>query len=367
MKIFAVGGIIRDSLLGLASADADYVVVGATPEKMLALGYIPVGQDFPVFLHPQTRAEYALARTERKTGVGYKGFSFQASPEVTLEEDLARRDLTINAMAREIDEHGNMIGPVIDPYGGQADLRNKIFRHVSAAFVEDPLRILRVARFASRFPDFDLAPETLGLLKKMIHEGELAHLVPERVWQEISRGLMSKKPSRMLEVLQSCAGLKDIFPSDLEQPETFKATCAALELAGSIHLTLPIRFAALMSCVDFEQAQAWFDQLKIPTECRAYAEIFRMWRHHYLNAPMNATNLMTWLDRSDAWRKPQRLLELLDLGTTLNLDTTIWRKALIAAQAIDGGQIAKLCQGQSGEMIGRALDQARLKAVEGVL
>ena len=367
MKIFAVVGIIRDSLLGLPNADADYVVVGATPEEMQALGYIPVGQDFPVFLHPQTRAEYALARTERKTGVGYKGFTFQASPEVTLEEDLARRDLTINAMARELDVHGNMVGPVIDPYGGQADLQHKIFRHVSPAFIEDPLRILRVARFATRFPDFELAPETLALLKKMVLDGELAHLVPERVWQEISRGLMSKKSSRMLAVLDSCGGLKDIFPLDFEQADILQATCTAIDLAGDAHLSLPTRFAALMSFVEFEQAQAWFERLKVPSDCRAYAEIFRMWRHHYLNAPMNALNMMTWFDRSDAWRKPQRLIELLDLGSILELPTEIWRTGLVAAQTIDGGQIAKLCLGQAGEVIGRTLHQARLKAVEAAL
>src|SRR5258706_1559267 len=201
VKIYAVGGAVRDRLLGRPVADQDYVVVGSTPEQMEHLGYRPVGRDFPVFLHPQTHEEYALARTERKTARGYKGFDIHASPEITLEQDLARRDLTINAIAR--DENGN----IIDPYHGVADLKSGTLRHVSAAFVEDPVRVLRVARFAARF-GFMIAPETLRLMRAMVRNGEVDHLVPERVWQELSRGLMEERPSRIMLALRQWGGLE---------------------------------------------------------------------------------------------------------------------------------------------------------------
>ena len=206
MKIFQVGGSVRDKLLGLPSVDRDYVVVGATPEQMIADGFTPVGNDFPVFLHPKTREEYALARTERKSGRGYTGFAFQASPEVTLEEDLRRRELTINAMAVDAD------GTLIDPYGGARGIEAKVLRHVSDAFAEDPLRVLRLARFAARFTEFSVAPETLALCKKLVAEGEIAELVAERVWQEISRGLLEREPSRMFAVLRACGALAVLAP-----------------------------------------------------------------------------------------------------------------------------------------------------------
>ena len=212
MNIYAVGGAIRDELLGVPVQDRDYVVVGATPEQMVAQGYRPVGKDFPVFLHPETHEEYALARTERKTAAGYHGFQFYYAPDVTLEEDLARRDLTINAMAREVRPDGELTGPVVDPFGGQRDLQAKLFRHVSDAFLEDPVRILRIARFAARFADFTVAPETLALMRKMVADGEVDALVAERVWREVSRGLMEKKPSRMFEVLRECGALARILP-----------------------------------------------------------------------------------------------------------------------------------------------------------
>jgi tRNA nucleotidyltransferase (CCA-adding enzyme) len=198
MKIYIVGGAVRDELLGRPNADRDYVVVGATPQAMQAAGYRPVGKDFPVFLHPKTHEEYALARTERKSGHGYHGFTFHAAPDVTLEEDLARRDLTINAMAKGAD------GELIDPYCGQRDLQAKILRHVGPAFAEDPVRILRIARFAARFSDFSVAPETLALMRGMVASGEVDHLVAERVWQELAKGLMEDKPSRLFEVLRDC-------------------------------------------------------------------------------------------------------------------------------------------------------------------
>ena len=201
-RFYVVGGAVRDALLGLPAADRDWVVVGATPQELLDQGYKPVGKDFPVFLHPVTHEEVALARTERKTGAGYKGFAFHAAPDVTLEQDLARRDLTINAIARAED------GSLIDPYGGQADLHARLLRHVSPAFVEDPVRLLRVARLAARLPDFSVAPETMALLRQMVAQGEVDALVPERVWQELSRGLMAQRPSRMMEVLQDCGALQ---------------------------------------------------------------------------------------------------------------------------------------------------------------
>jgi tRNA nucleotidyltransferase (CCA-adding enzyme) len=212
MQVYAVGGAIRDELLGKPSQDRDYVVVGATPAEMEAAGYKPVGKDFPVFLHPRTKEEYALARTERKTAMGYKGFAFYCEPDVTLEDDLVRRDLTINAMAREVDADGNLVGPVIDPHGGQRDLAARLFRHVSEAFAEDPVRILRVARFAARFHEFSVATETVRLMREMVAAGEVDALVPERVWQELARGLMEAKPSRMFEVLRECGALARLMP-----------------------------------------------------------------------------------------------------------------------------------------------------------
>ena len=207
MQIFTVGGAVRDELLGLPVQDRDYVVVGASPEEMLARGFRPVGKDFPVFLHPKTHEEYALARTERKAGHGYKGFSFHAAPDVALEEDLARRDLTINAIARADD------GSLTDPFNGMADIKAGVLRHVGPAFVEDPVRILRVARFAARFTDFSVAPETVGLMRQMVSSGEVDHLVPERVWQELAKGLMEDKPSRMIHALRECGALARLLPA----------------------------------------------------------------------------------------------------------------------------------------------------------
>lgn len=205
METYLVGGSVRDELLGLPVKDHDYVVVGTTPEAMVKLGYRPVGKDFPVFLHPQTHEQYALARTERKVSLGYKGFDVFTSPKITLQEDLARRDLTINALAK--DEDGN----IIDPFNGIADLEAGILRHISPAFSEDPVRILRTARFAARF-GFQIAPETLTLMKDMVHNGEVDALVPERVWQEIARGLMESHPSRMFYMLRECSALARIMP-----------------------------------------------------------------------------------------------------------------------------------------------------------
>ena len=251
MKIYIVGGAVRDELLGRPSADRDYVVVGATPQAMQTAGYRPDGKDFPVFLHPKTHEEYALARTERKSGHGYHGFTFHAAPDVTLEEDLARRDLTINAMAKGAD------GELIDPYCGQRDLQAKILRHVGPAFAEDPVRILRIARFAARFSDFSVAPETLALMRGMVASGEVDHLVAERVWQELAKGLMEDKPSRLFEVLRDCGALARLLPevdalfgvaqrADYHpEIDTGIHTMMVIDQSARRRFPLPVRFAAL--------------------------------------------------------------------------------------------------------------------------
>jgi tRNA nucleotidyltransferase (CCA-adding enzyme) len=369
LKIFAVGGVVRDQLLGLPSADADYVVVGSTPEEMVKLGFTPVGSDFPVFLHPKTKEEYALARTERKTGKGYKGFSFHADPKVTLEEDLARRDLTINAMAQEVDSKGHRFGPIIDPYGGQADLSNRTFRHVSTAFVEDPLRILRVARFAARFSEFEVHSETVVLLRQMVEDGELKDLVVERVWQEISRGLMEQHPSRMLAVLRQVNALGELFPKDFSEKEAFEKTSTEIDLAASAKFDLPLRFAALMGHVDYELAKDWYDKMRVPLEERGCAEIFRIWTHQYktIDTKLSAQKIMLFFDRADLWRKPERILQIFSLADVIGLDTSIWRKAIEAVQKVDAGEIARSLPGQPGEQIKKAVYEARLKVVEASL
>lgn len=369
MKIYAVGGVIRDQLLGLPSADADYVVVGSSPDEMIQQGFTPVGNDFPVFLHPKTHEEYALARTERKTGKGYKGFAFYADPKVTLEEDLARRDLTINAMAQEIDAQGNRVGPIIDPYGGQSDIKNKIFRNVSPAFTEDPLRILRVARFAARFYEFAVHPETIDLLRKMVEEGELKDLVAERVWQEIGRGLMEKRPSRMLGVLKQINAIDDLFPKEFLDAKIFEKTSEELDLISSNDFSLSLRLAGLMSHIDFELAKDWYEKLKVPLEERGYAEIFRIWRYQYAlpKAELNPQKIMLFFDRADLWRKPARVMDLLGLADVIGLQTQVWQKSIQALQSVDAGVVAKEYSGQSGEQIKKAVFEARLKAVEASL
>src|SRR6476660_2054061 len=250
MKAYIVGGAVRDELLGLPVKDRDWVVVGATPEEMLAKGFKPVGKDFPVFLHPRTHEEYALARTERKSGRGYKGFTVHASPEVTLEEDLRRRDLTINAMAKAED------GTLIDPYGGKRDLEQHILRHVSEAFAEDPVRILRVARFAARF-GFDVAPETMALMKQMVASGEADYLVPERVWQEFAKGLMEAAPARMFAVLQECGLRPKLLPE--------------LGAVGTLQGSLAQRFARLRWQAEPKDVEKLCDRLKVPSEPRELA------------------------------------------------------------------------------------------------
>ena len=334
-QIYRVGGSVRDELLGLPAGDRDWVIVGATPDQMLAQGFQAVGKDFPVFLHPQSHEEYALARTERKTAPGYKGFAVHFSPDVTLEDDLLRRDLTINAIARAAD------GSLVDPFHGQADIQARIFRHVSPAFREDPVRILRLARFAARFPDFTIAPETLALMREMTAAGEVHALVAERVWQELSRGLMSQRPSRMLQVLDQAHALRILLPQ-LPEPDTQPDWLKALDASAAAHDPLPVRFAILMAgmtipeepCIELgpkmvtsvtEQAKA----LRASNECtdaatRLVSEIpgpvpqaARRW---FLSPDhQNAETLLALFNRHDAWRRPERLRLLLTVAQRLAL------------------------------------------------
>ncbi|WP_312568438.1 multifunctional CCA addition/repair protein [Comamonas sp.] len=406
MKIYKVGGAVRDRLLQRPFHDTDWVVVGATPEDMAAQGFTPVGKDFPVFLHPKTHEEYALARTERKSGVGYRGFVVHTSPDVTLEEDLARRDLTINAIAAPADWTGT--GAVFDPYNGQADLQAKLLRHVTDAFREDPVRILRVARFAARFDDFSVAPETLQLMREMVEAGEADHLVPERVWQEISRGLMEAKPSRMFEVLRACGALQVILPElnrlwgVPQRPEYHPEVDAGihamlvLDMAAQLNAPLTVRFACL--CHDFgkgttptdvlprhighEQRSARLlkavcDRWRVPNDCKELADVVA--REHgniHRSGELNAAAVMRLLERCDAIRKPERFTEALlacecDARGRTGLEAQPYpqrlrlQAALEAALAVNTAPIAQNAaqQGLQGKAIGEAVTAARTQAV----
>ncbi|RYY80115.1 MAG: multifunctional CCA addition/repair protein, partial [Comamonadaceae bacterium] len=337
MQTYMVGGAVRDALLGRPVNDRDWVVVGATPEAMAAAGYLPVGKDFPVFLHPQTREEHALARTERKTAPGYRGFVVHAAPTVTLEDDLARRDLTINAMAQDAE------GRIVDPYGGQADLRAKVLRHVTDAFREDPVRILRVARFVARFDDFSIAEQTQALMREMVEAGEADHLVPERVWQELARGLMEARPSRMLEVLRDCGALVRILPEVDRlwgvpqraeyhpEVDTGVHLMMVLDMAARLQASLPVRFACLTHDlgkgttppevlprhIGHEQRSARLlqtvcNRLRVPNDCRELADVVA--REHgniHRCGEIGAAALVRLLERCDAFRKPERLGDIL--------------------------------------------------------
>jgi tRNA nucleotidyltransferase (CCA-adding enzyme) len=411
MKIYSVGGAVRDALLGLPVKDRDYVVVGATPAEMVARGFTPVGKDFPVFLHPKTHEEYALARTERKTAPGYKGFVFHTDPQVTLEQDLVRRDLTINAIAQAED------GTLLDPFCGQQDLRDKVFRHVSAAFAEDPVRILRVARFAARFTEFTVAAETNALMRRMVEAGEVDALVPERVWQELARGLMEEKPSRMLAVLRDCGALARILPEldalwGVPQPpqhhpeiDTGVHLLLVIDYAAQKNLSLPVRCGALLhdlgkgltppaewpSHHGHEQrgvalAEAVCRRLKLPNDCRELA-LLTVREHGNIGRglEMRPNTIVSLLERCDAFRKPQRFLELLaavecdfrgrgavghDVACLPFPQAAHWQRALQAANAIATGKIAaeaaRRYPGQN-ERIAEAIHAARVSAVSAAL
>lgn len=399
---YIVGGAVRDRLLGLPVQDRDWVVVGATPEAMLAAGYKPVGKDFPVFLHPQTQEEHALARTERKSGHGYSGFVVHAEPTVTLEEDLLRRDLTINAIAEDD------AGRLIDPYGGQRDLAARVFRHVSPAFAEDPVRILRVARFAARFPDFTLAPETLALMRGMVREGEVDHLVPERVWQEIARGLMAPRPARMLQVLRECGALARLLPEldalyGVPQPPQYHPevdTGLHIELvvdqAAMRGEPLPVRVAALLhdlgkgvtprdnwphhyghEALGIPLVEALAERLRLPVECRELAVLTA--REHgsvHQAMQMRPDTVARLLERVDVLRRPQRFEQLLAacccdfLGRPgFMLDDypqpARLRQAAAAFTAVDAGAIARGLSDKT--QIPERVRQARQEAVAAAL
>ncbi|QWD45735.1 polynucleotide adenylyltransferase [Polynucleobacter paneuropaeus] len=374
MKTYAVGGAIRDTLMGIPAHDIDYVVVGATVEEMVAEGFRPAGKDFPVFLHPATQAEYALARTERKTGTGYKGFVFHADPSVTLEQDLERRDLTINAMAQELSENGEWVGPIIDPFNGQEDLAKKILRHVSDAFAEDPLRLLRVARFAARFPEFIVADETLLAIKAIVRSGELAALSSERIWQELARGLTATKPMRMFQVLLDAGAAKLLLPSSLnaqlideQQRET---------LRKYLRITPPVleeRCAVVLMNLSATEIRAWSEAVKMPNEVRDFSEIFselkRLLKHRG-EKKSSASEILAWFNRADVWRKPERAMMVLTLAKQIGFEVNDLIRALQKAQALELAQcIADLdsADRNNGEKIRLVVEKARLAAIAAAL
>ena len=420
LQIFSVGGALRDALLAQPVKDKDWVVVGGTPEEMTQLGYATVGKDFPVFLHPTSREEYALARTERKTAPGYKGFVVHASPEVSLAEDLARRDLTINAMALP-EEYAKAFFQAphsaiyalfqqhaIDPYHGLQDLDKKILRHVTPAFREDPVRILRVARFAARFPDFQIAPETMQLMQDMVQAGEVAHLVPERVWQELAKGLMTPKPSRMLEVLKECGALKVLLPEVHRlwgvpqraeyHPEidTGIHLMMVLDMSAQLNAALPVRVACLMHDlgkgttpkeewprhIAHEQRsvkllQSVCERLRIPVEYKELSEVVA--REHgniHRSQELNPAALMRLLERCDAIRKPERLPDILlacecDARGRQGFEDVTYEPAtklqevLKAALSVITASIAEQAQkqGLSGPAVGEKIHEARVAAI----
>ena len=416
MGVFVVGGAVRDALMGLAVNDRDWVVVGSTPEAMTAQGYVPVGKDFPVFLHPQTREEYALARTERKTARGYKGFAVQAAPDVTLEEDLARRDLTINAMAvPEALAHespATWAGQIVDPYDGQRDLQTKVLRHVTQAFAEDPVRILRLARFAARFADFRVADETMALMRQMVEDGEVDHLVPERVWQELAKGLMTDKPSRMFEVLRQCGALKVLLPEldrlwgVPQRPEhhpeidTGLHVMMVLDQSARLQAPLAVRWAALMHDLgkgstpadvlprhighegrSVKLAQKTAERLRVPSDCKELAEVVA--REHgniHRSGELNAAAVMRLLTRCDAIRQSERFALVLqaceaDARGRLGLEDRAYPQATRLAQALQAAlgvvtadiAAAAAREGLQGLQIGERIEAARTKAISTVL
>ncbi|WPH14996.1 multifunctional CCA addition/repair protein [Variovorax paradoxus] len=414
MKTYLVGGALRDRLLGRPVSDHDWLVVGATPEEMAARGYLPVGRDFPVFLHPQTREEYALARTERKSAPGYRGFTVHASPDVTLEQDLARRDLTVNAIALPaefVDADGRFepdADKLADPFHGRRDLEQKLLRHVTDAFREDPVRILRVARFAARFDDFSVAPETMALMREMVEAGEADALVPERVWQELSRGLMETRPSRMFEVLRACGALAVLLPEvdrlwGVPQPETHHPEVDSglhlmmvIDTSARLEASLPVRFACLMHDLgkgttephllprhighekrSAELLHAVCDRWRVPVDIRELAEVVA--REHgniHRSGELAAAALVRLLERCDAFRKPARFADVLlacecDARGRLGFEDRPYpqRERLLAVLATAAGvptdAVVRAAQqsGAAGPQIGEAIHRARVEAV----
>ncbi len=408
MEIFLVGGAVRDKLLGLPVTDRDYVVVGAMPEAMVAKGFKPVGADFPVFLHPDTGEEYALARTERKSGRGYKGFTVHAAPDVTLEEDLRRRDLTINAMAESAD------GNLIDPFGGESDLRNGVLRHVSPAFAEDPVRVLRVARFAARYArwGFRVAHDTQRLMREMVESGELDHLVPERVWSELERALAEPKPSRFFDVLRGCGALARLFPEidalyGVPQPEkhhpeidTGVHVMMVLDQAAKLSPDTRVRFAALMHDLGKgttspaqwpkhfgheQRGVALVEQLcqryRVPNEYRELAVLVARYHGHcHRVMELRPATFVDILEAMDAFRRPERV-ELFVLACEADArgragledrpypQADLFRRAFAAARALDTARIAEdsLNEGERGPAVGARIREQRVAAVGAIL
>lgn len=417
MHFYLVGGAVRDALMRSqtgtptsAHSDRDWVVVDGSPQAMVDLGYLSVGRDFPVFLHPKTREEYALARTERKTAPGYHGFAFHAEPGVTLEDDLARRDLTINAIAVSAEQADDPAqARLIDPHGGQSDLRNKVFRHVTNAFAEDPVRILRLARFAARFPDFSVAPETMALMQTMVDEGEVDHLVAERVWQELSRGLMEQRPSRMFEVLRACGALARILPevdalwgvpqrADYHpEIDTGVHAMMVMDMSARLNAPLTVRYACL--CHDLGKGTTPADILprhlgheqrsvgllhrvserwRVPRECRELADVVA--REHgnlHRSGDLDEAASLRLLERCDAVRRPQRFEEVLqacecDARGRLGHEDSPYPQALRLSAvlktvlAVDTAAIAKeaMQSGKAGPQIARVIHEARVNALK---
>ncbi|MFM9922232.1 multifunctional CCA addition/repair protein [Variovorax sp. H27-G14] len=384
MKIFLVGGAVRDRLLGRPVSDHDWLVVGATPENMVARGYLPVGRDFPVFLHPRTREEYALARTERKSAPGYRGFTVHAAPDVTLEQDLARRDLTVNAIAlpaERVDADGGFDptpDTLADPFHGQRDLRDKVLRHVTDAFREDPVRILRVARFAARFDDFSVAPDTMALMREMVAAGEADALVAERVWQELSRGLMETRPSRMFEVLRDCGALAVLLP-ELDAAGPPDHWMAVVDTGARLQASLAVRFACLVRGLapDLQPLHAVCDRWRVPLDIRELAEVVAREQGCIdESSALDATGLVRLLERCDAFRKPARFAEALlacecaARGRVGAEDSAYPQRArllavLATAAAVPTDVVARAAQqaGATGPKIGEAIHKARVEAV----
>lgn len=367
MEIYLVGGAVRDKLLGLAVKDKDWVVVGATVDDMLARGFRQVGRDFPVFLHADTNEEYALARTERKAGKGYTGFTVHAAPDVTLEEDLKRRDLTINAIAEAED------GTIIDPYGGRADLDAHILRHVSAAFTEDPLRVLRVARFVARFAGlgFTVAPETLSLLRAISESGELEHLVPERIWQETQRALREAVPTRYFQLLQECAALPHLMPELSSGFSNAGNSTHLLESAVRLSTAIPVRFAVLCAELSETQLSNLSQRLRLPNDYRELAALVRQYAQRFASLELEGphpVSLLSLLQDCDAFRREERFRHfLLACRTLATNDDEAAKKAdclllgLKLARQVDTGAI--VAQGYKGRDFARQLEKERVAAI----
>lgn len=401
MQIYKVGGAVRDRLLGRPVTDIDWVVVGATVEQMQAQGYRPVGADFPVFLHPHSGEEYALARTERKSGRGYGGFTFHASPEVTLEEDLVRRDLTINAMAE--DEQGR----ITDPYKGQQDLQDRILRHVSPAFAEDPLRVLRVARFAARYAGlgFQVAPETLALMRELSESGELQALTAERSWKEIARALMEEQPQVFIQVLRDCGALKQLMPEldvlfGVPQPAAYHPeidtgvhTLSVLEQAARHNQPLTVRWACLLHDLGkgltpeeewprhiahehrgLKAIKAVNQRFKVPRDCQELALLVGEYHTHGHRAlELKASTLLELLQRFDVYRRPQRFEEFIaacemDARGRLGLEERDYPQAAYLRGAADAARAVAVQplveKGFTGQGLGEAIKRERLNALK---